>query len=105
MSYSLSLKFMPQSESKLAGYEKVDEVLEVIAGFGLTYVIGASETTITSADLAPLFTLLAQLDEVAQRTSPKGFTFLANLTYSSESQEIDEKRQRVERFQNPSNKT
>lgn len=99
MHIQASLKVLPTMSTRTETYDKVNEVIEMIAGSGLKYVYGASETTV-EGDYDLIFDLVREIHNKLVADEVRQITMIIITDYNDDAQYIDEKLDNVEKYLN-----
>ncbi len=99
MQIQASLKVMPTMASRVEVYDKVNEVIKMIADSGLKYISGPSETTV-EGDYDEIFTLFREVHNKLVADEVKQITMMIVTDYNADMQYIDEKLVNVQTYLN-----
>ncbi len=99
MQIQASLKVMPTMASRVEVYDKVNEVIKMVADSGLKYISGPSETTV-EGDYDEIFTLFREIHNKLVADEVKQITMMIVTDYNADMQYIDEKLVNVQTYLN-----
>ncbi len=99
MQIQASLKVMPTMASRVEVYEKVNEVIKMVAESGLKFISGPSETTV-EGDYDEIFTLFREIHNKLVADEVKQITMMIVTDYNEDMQYIDEKLGNVQTYLN-----
>ncbi len=97
MKIQASLKVMPSMATRTEVYDKVNEVIEMIAQSKLKYVSGPSETTV-EGDYKDIFNLFEEIHNKLVADQVRQITMVIVTDYNDEDQYIDEKVNNVQKY-------
>ncbi len=97
MQIQASLKVMPSMATREEVYDKVNEVIKMIADSDLKYVSGPSETTV-EGDYATIFQLFEAIHTKLVADEIRQITMMIVTDYNSDDQYIDEKINNVQKY-------
>ncbi len=99
MQIQASLKIMPSMNSRVEVYEKVNEVIKMIADSDLKYVSGPSETTV-EGDYDQVFGLFRAIHEKLVNDDVRQITMMIVTDYNADTVYIDGKMENVNNYLN-----
>lgn len=99
MQIQASLKIMPSMNSRVEVYEKVNEVIKMIADSDLKYVSGPSETTV-EGDYDQVFGLFRAIHEKLVNDDVRQITMMIVTDYNADTVYIDGKMENVKNYLN-----
>ncbi len=99
MQIQASLKVMPTMPSRVEVYDKVNEVIKLVADSGLKYISGPSETTV-EGDYDEIFTLFREIHYKLVADEVQQITMMIVTDYNADMQYIDEKLVNVQTYLN-----
>ncbi len=97
MQIQASLKVMPSMNTRIEVYDKVNEVIKMIADSNLKYVSGPSETSV-EGDYDQVFNLFREIHQKLVDDEVKQITMMIVTDYNSDAQYIDEKIENVNNY-------
>ncbi len=97
MQIQASLKVMPSMNTRTEVYDKVNEVIKMIADSNLKYVSGPSETSV-EGDYDQVFNLFRDIHQKLVNDEVKQITMMIVTDYNSDAQYIDEKIENVNKY-------
>ncbi len=97
MQIQASLKVMPTMATRVEVYDKVNEVIKMVADSGLKYISGPSETTV-EGDYDEIFTLFREIHNKLVADEVKQITMMIVTDYNADMQYIDEKLVNVQTY-------
>ncbi len=97
MQIQASLKVMPSMNTRTEVYDKVNEVIKMIADSNLKYVSGPSETSV-EGDYDQVFSLFRDIHQKLVNDEVKQITMMIVTDYNSDAQYIDEKIENVNKY-------
>lgn len=97
MQIQASLKVMPSMATREEVYDKVNEVIKMIADSKLKYHSGPSETTV-EGEMHAIFALVEEIHQKLVDDEIRQITMMIVTDYNSDDQYIDEKLNNVEKY-------
>ncbi len=99
MKIQASLKVLPSLNSQKQVYDKVNEVIEMIADSGLKYVVGASETTV-EGEYRKIFELVEAIHLKLVADDIRQITMMIVTDYNKNDAYIEQKLENVQTYLN-----
>lgn len=97
MKIQTSLKVMPSGINQKEVYDKVNEVIEMIADSNLKYQVGSSETTV-EGEYKDVFGLVESIHEKLVADQLRQITMIIVTDYNVENTYMDEKLENVQNY-------
>lgn len=97
MKIQASLKVMPSGINQKEVYDKVNEVIEIIAGSNLKYQVGSSETTV-EGEYKDVFGLVESIHDKLVADQLRQITMIIVTDYNVENTYMDEKLENVQNY-------
>lgn len=97
MQIQASLKVMPSMATRVEVYDKVNEVIKMIADSGLKFQSGASETTV-EGEFRAIMNLVEQIHTKLVNDEVEQITMMIVTDYNKDAQYIDEKLNNVQEY-------
>ncbi len=99
MKIQASLKVMPSGRDQKEVYDKVNEVIEMIATSSLKYQVGSSETTV-EGEYKDVFNLVEAIHDKLVADQLRQITMIIVTDYNVENTYMDEKIENVNTYLN-----